>query len=284
VIAGAIALSLAAAVIHGTWNVLVKVAGDPMAVFHRATVAAWIVISVPVVAAWLLLGRPGFSPQAAALCALSGTLETVYLWLLAAAYRRGELSVVYPIARGSAPLLAVLVGLFVIGERLAPLQLVGVGLLLIGIVGVAVAQANGRATFLALLTGIAIGSYASVDRVAVRLTTPWLYGWLLVTIVMVELVASVWLIARLRPESANRKAELRGFAHTAFIGLFMWGGYFLVLWALSFAPLALVAPVREISIVGVALWGVWRLNERRGAVLKVSGAVAAVAGVALLAA
>jgi drug/metabolite transporter (DMT)-like permease len=66
--------------------------------------------------------------------------------------------------------------------------------------------------------------------------------------------------------------------------MFMWGGYFVVLFALTFAPLALVAPVREISIVGVAVWGVWRLHERKGAAIKLSGAAAALAGVALLAA
>ncbi len=64
----------------------------------------------------------------------------------------------------------------------------------------------------------------------------------------------------------------------------MWAGYFLVLWALSVAPLAVVAPVRETAIVAVAAWGVWRMRERRGAAMKLSGAVAALAGVALLAA
>src|SRR5215472_8607777 len=67
------------------------------------------------------------------------------------------------------------------------------------------------------------------------------------------------------------------------IGVFFWAGYFLVLWALSLAPLAVVAPVREISVVAVAVWGVWRLRERQGAAMKVSGAVATLAGIALLA-
>jgi drug/metabolite transporter (DMT)-like permease len=67
------------------------------------------------------------------------------------------------------------------------------------------------------------------------------------------------------------------------IGGFMWGGYLLVLIALSFAPLAVVAPVREVAIVAVAVWGVWKLRERRAAPLKLSGAVATVVGVALIA-
>lgn len=282
-IAAAVALALLSALIHGTWNVLVKVSGDPMAIFLRATVAGWLVITVPIAGAWLTLGRPGFALIPAALCLLSATLETVYLWLLAAAYRRGDLSVVYPIARGTAPLLAVIAGLVLIGERLSPLQMAGVGFLLIGIVGVSVAQANGRATLPALLTGVAIASYSSVDRIGVRLVEPWLYGWLLVTLVAIELSASVWLAGRLKAEWKVGDSSLTGFPRAAMIGLFMWGGYFIVLWALTFAPLALVAPVREVSIIGVAVWGVWRLHERRGAVMKLSGAAAALAGVVLLA-
>ena len=282
-IAAAVALALVAALIHGTWNVLVKVSGDPLAIFNRATTASWVVITVPVAVAWFALGRPGFALVPAALCLLSATFETLYLWLLATAYRRGDLSVVYPIARGTAPLLAVFVGLVVIGERLSPVQMAGVGLLLVGIVGVALAQANGKATLPALLTGVAIATYSSVDRVAVRLVEPWLYGWLLVTLVAVELNATVWLAGRLKAEWRGGGGSLTGFPRAALIGVFMWGGYFIVLWALTLAPLALIAPVREVSIIGVAVWGVWRLHERRGAAMKLSGAAAALAGVVLLA-
>jgi multidrug transporter EmrE-like cation transporter len=282
-IAAGIGLALLSAVIHGTWNVMVKVSGDPLAIFQRATVAAWLVISMPVAAAWLTVGRPGFALVPFALCLLSATLETVYLWLLATAYRRGDLSVVYPIARGSAPLLAVIAGVVLIGERLTPLQMTGVGFLLIGILGVSLAQARGRATLPAVLTGVAIAAYTSVDRVGVRLVEPWLYGWLLVTLIAVELSATVWLAGRLKPEWKGGGAGVTGFQRAALIGLFMWGGYFIVLWALTFAPLALIAPVRETSIIGVAVWGVWRLHERGGAALKLSGAAAALAGVILLA-
>jgi drug/metabolite transporter (DMT)-like permease len=131
---------------------------------------------------------------------------------------------------------------------------------------------------------VAIATYSSVDRVAVRLVEPWLYGWLLVTLVAVELAASVWLAGRLKSEWKTGDTSLQGFPRAALIGLFMWGGYFIVLWALTFAPLALIAPVREVSIIGVAVWGVWRLKERRGAAMKLSGAAAALAGVVLLAA
>ena len=145
-----------------------------MVTFQRATVAAALVFTPPAAAAWVLTGRPGFSQAAAGWCLLSAALELVYLWLLATAYRRGELSVVYPIARGSAPLLAVVAGLGLLDERLTAAQLAGVGLLLLGILAVTIPQTSGRATVPALLTGVAIASYTAVDRVGVRLSTPWL--------------------------------------------------------------------------------------------------------------
>lgn len=286
-IAAAIGLALAAAVIHGTWNVLVKVSGDPMATFQRATMAAAIVVTPPTALAWLLFGRPGIAAGAAAWCVLSAALELTYLWLLAAAYRRGELSVVYPIARGSAPLLAVIAGLGLFGERLTTAQLLGVGLLLLGILAVTLPQSSGRATVPALLTGVAIASYTAVDRVGVRLTAPWLYGWLLVVLLAASVPISLWVSSKIfptreTPSDIQRMTPLSP-RKALLIGVFMWGGYMLVLWALSLAPLSVVAPVRETSVVGVAAWGVWRLRETRGTVLKVSGAVATLAGVSLLA-
>jgi drug/metabolite transporter (DMT)-like permease len=228
------------------------------------------------------------APAAAAWCALSGVLEVIYLWLLAAAYRRGELSAVYPIARGTAPLLAVIAGLGLLDERLSALQLVGIGILLLGILAVTLSQATGRATIPALLTGVAIASYTAVDRVGVRLTTPWLYGWLLIVLMVVGIFASQWVAARL---TAGRRLTQQeavapqpiGRAQAVLIGVFMWSGYLLVLWALSLAPLSVVAPVRETSVVGVAVWGVWRLRERNAVPMKLAGAVATLIGVVMVA-
>ncbi|MGH7762797.1 MAG: EamA family transporter [Candidatus Dormibacteraceae bacterium] len=283
-IAAAIALALAAAALHGTWNVLVKVSGDPLITFERATFASGFLGAAAALLAWLLLGRPGIPLAAAGLCLLSATLETAYIWLLSTAYRRGELSAVYPVARGSAPLIAVVLALAVIGERLVPLQLAGVGLLLVGILTVTFSQATGRATLPALFTGVAIALYTSVDRVGVRLTSPWLYGGLLFTVMAIELSISIRVASRVGRAPALNVSEVPGWRSSVLIGVFMWAGYALVLWALSLAPLAVVAPVRETAIVAVAVWGVWRLRERKGAVWKLSGAAATLAGVALLAA
>ena len=279
----AIALALTAAVFHGTWNVLVKVSGDPIATFRRATLVAGVLATAVFVPAWLLFGRPALDPAATGFCLLSSALETLYLWLLSTAFRRGELSAVYPIARGSAPLLSVTVGLVVLGERLAPQQLAGVGLLLAGILGVTLSQASGRATVPALLTGVAIASYTTVDRIGVRLMSPWIYGWLLFTLMAIELPITLWIGRRLGVYQPPAPGAGPTWRQALVIGAFFLAGYALVLVALSIAPLAIVAPVREIAVVAVAVWGVWRLGERRRSAIKLTGAVATALGVALLA-
>src|SRR5690349_7264604 len=280
-IAAGVALALLAAALHGTWNAMLKVSGDPLRTFRRATLMAGVIATIALVPEVIILGRPTISLAAIGLCVLSSLLETMYLVLLSIAYRRGELSAVYPIARGSAPLLAVAVGLVLLGERLSVAQLAGVGLLLVGITAVAVSQAGGRATLPALLTGVAIASYTSVDRLGVRMTEPWFYGWLLFTLMAIELPLALAVAKQLT--SSTSREDVPSWRKSALIGGFMWAGYFLVLWALSLAPLAVVAPVRETAIVAVAAWGVWRMRERKSVALKLSGAAATLAGVALLA-
>ena len=283
----AIVLALVAAAFHGTWNVIVKVSGDPTNTLTRATAVGALITTPPAFVAWLVTGRPGLSIEAAGLAALSALLELIYIFLLAAAYRRGELSVVYPIARGTAPLLAVLIGLGLLGERLAAPQLLGVGLLLAGILAVTLPQTSGRATLPALLTGVFIAAYTAVDRVGVRLAAPWLYGWLLVSLMATGLLVTQWVRSRLARSTVRRVGQASPppvtWGQAAVVGVFMWVGYLLVLVALSLAPLSVVAPVRETAVVAVAVWGVWRLRERQAAALKLAGAVATLLGVALLA-
>jgi len=119
--------------------------------------------------------------------------------------------------------------------------------------------------------------------VGVRLTIPWIYGWILVTVLAVLVTVTLPLAGRLhiRPEGAGERAP--SLPQAAIIGLFMWGGYLLVLLALYIAPLSVVAPVRETAVVAVAVWGVWKLRERRAAALKIAGATATLIGVSLLA-
>src|SRR6266436_8702561 len=126
-------LVLLAAVFHAAWNALLKASENPLSLATRALTWGTIVSLPPVAVAWLATGRPGL-PWAGWLLALgSAFLELIYFITLSTAYRRGELSVVYPIARSTAPLLAVLVGLLLLGERLHAIAGLGVVALLGGI-------------------------------------------------------------------------------------------------------------------------------------------------------
>lgn len=279
-IVAAVGLSLIAAAMHGTWNVLVKTSGDPLVSIYRSTVAAAAIMTPLALIATLVL-HPTITPAAFGFAAVSGVLEVTYMWLLSSAYARGEISVVYPIARGSAPLLAVAIGLGVLGERLSTPQLMGVGLLLAGILAVTLPQTSGRATLPALLTGLSIALYTSVDSVGVRHASPWFYGWLLIVFMAIGMTISIRLApATIRARAASREVPWR---LSIAVGVIMWTAYLLVLLALSLAPLAVVAPVRELAIVAVAIWGVWRLGEHKAAALKLMGAGATVLGVLLLA-
>lgn len=295
-----------AAVLHFAWNVLVKTSADP----RRAStigMAVGAMVIVPVaLAIWLASGRPDIPADAAALAVVSGILEAVYFVLLSAAYRRGDLSVVYPIARGTAPLLAVLVGVFVLGEQLRPVGWVGVALLLAGIVSLqrpwrALRLRPGRigrpgfgpssmtwpglgadlAVILAVLTGLTIVSYSAVDRVGVRLMSPWLYAGIIWPVCVAGLVGWAWL-GRREPAFPDSGERMRG----AVVGLLTLVAYLMILLAYTLAPLAIVAPLRESAIVLASGWGALRLAEAPGhgqAALRIGAAIVVVAGAIVLA-
>jgi hypothetical protein len=127
----AIALALAAAALHGTWNVLIKVSGDPMETFRRATIVAALVTTPLTAVAWLATGRPALPLAAVGLAAISAALELgIPLPALRRVPKRRAVRRLSDRAR-SAPLLAVVAGLGC-SARLAPGQLAGVGLLLVG--------------------------------------------------------------------------------------------------------------------------------------------------------
>ena len=129
----AIVLVLVAAVLHAGWNVLLKTSGDTLTTAVRLQAIGTAVLLPIGVVAWVANGSPAVSGLAIGIALVSAVFEAAYFILLASAYRRGPLSLVYPLARGSAPLVAVAIGLVLLGERLAPLAMAGVACLLVGI-------------------------------------------------------------------------------------------------------------------------------------------------------
>ncbi len=156
---------------------------------------------------WLVTDRPAIPPEAWAIALASGILEALYFALLSAAYARGDLSLVYPIARGTAPALAVAVGIVFLGERLGPVGSLGVGLLLIGILSLqrpwAVFRRSSeltprmrQAAWLAVATGVTIASYSAVDLTGARIVAPWLYVAMITTFSAIILLLGIAVVDR----------------------------------------------------------------------------------------
>ena len=271
-----ILLVLAAAGLHAAWNVLLKTSGDPLPTSTRSLAASALVVTPVCLVAWYATGHHGLPAVGWLVLAVSACAEGLYFVFLSRAYQAGDLSVVYPIARGTGPLVAVTAGLLVLKEHLTAIELLGVVALLAGIWAVRKPMLN-AAVVPALITGVFIGLYTTLDRVGINLGAPWLYAGLLWGLMAAFLVA--W--TRGRPLGRDSGQNWRT---SIAIGMLMASAYGLALFALTLAPVAIVAPLRESAIVLVTAWGVWRLKEREGMVLRMSGAVAILAGIVLIAA
>lgn len=304
-----------AAVLHVTWNVLLKSAGDPLRAAAVGLLTAAVVLCPIAIAGWLALGRPAIPTETLILSVVSGLLEAMYFAFLAAAYRRGDLSMVYPLARGTAPLLAVAIGVGILHERLGVIGFLGVAALLAGLLALqrpwrylrASGREHGSAAGFALLTGITIASYSAVDRVGVRGTEPWIYAGLIYASCTLFLWAYV-LVDRRRADRAwaasvgagagvgRSPAEVTGpprrptapFSNrrAAVGGMFTLSAYLMILTAFTVAPLTAVAPLRESAIVLASGWGAFRMKEapdRREAGRRLAAAGLVVLGAILLA-
>jgi uncharacterized membrane protein len=293
---GLVAIS---AVLHVAWNVRLKTAGDPLRAATIGMLAASVGIVPAGVVAWWVSGAPSLPLEGVALGVASGVVEAVYFVFLAAAYRRGDLSVVYPLARGTAPLLAVIVGVGLLGERLGFGGSLGVVALLAGFLSLqrpwrvlTMARGRGAGTdgrravdtsiLFALATGVTIATYTAMDRVGVRLIEPLPYAailWLTTCVALVLWVAFVAGGDLLRHGPADTRNAVIG-------GWLTLGAYLLVLVALSVAPLSGVAPLRESASVFAAAWGSVRMGEaadRAEAGRRISASILIVGGALLLA-
>ena len=271
---GLVAIS---ALLHVAWNVRLKTAGDPLRAATVGMLAASVGIVPAGIVAWWVSGAPALPFEGVALGIASGIVEAIYFVFLAAAYRRGDLSVVYPLARGTAPLLAVLVGVGLLGERLGLAGSLGVGALLAGflwlqrpwrVLGMARrwgGSPGGRGAvdtsiLFALATGVTIATYTAMDRVGVRLIEPLPYAAILWATSCVVLVAWIGLVSG-GDLGRDGSAAVRSAAVGGWLTL---GAYLCILAALSVAPLSGVAPLRESATVVAAAWGSVKLGEAAG--------------------
>lgn len=282
----ALLLILVAALLHATWNLISKVAGGGR-IFAFLVGIINLAMYLPVVAVFVWWRHPVLTGGAIAWIAGSGVLKTGYSLFLLKSYRSGDFSLVYPLARGTGPLLATLAAILFLGERPSPLGLVG-GLMILSSIflltgGLDPWRSQGAHARAALKwglgSGLFIASYTLWDRrgVAVLGIPPVLYdaGTTLTTVLL------------LAPFAAGRRDEVaeawrRHRWHAAGVAAFSSLAYILVLTALVFTPVSYVAPAREISIVFGAWIGARYFKEAHGR-RRIWSAAAIAAGIVALA-
>ncbi|HEY0381097.1 MAG TPA: DMT family transporter [Candidatus Elarobacter sp.] len=283
-----LALVLIAAVLHAAWNLLAKraQAADTVAFVWLTTVIS-VAVYLPVVAVWLIFVPLRQPLTAFDLAFIAGTavIHCAYFLLLQRGYRAGDLSLVYPLARGTGPLLASIAAVVLLGERPGVLGALGIGGIVAGIFVAAGARMHvARARISAgygIATGAAIAAYTLWDKHAVSALaiTPVVYEvghFCVQTVLMAPLVWRGRRRAALGPAWRTYRAEILGVAVLSPLG------YVLVLSALVFAPVSVVAPAREVSIVFGALLGA-RLFGEGDARRRVAGSILILSGIAALA-
>ena len=283
----ALALVLVAAFIHAGWNYLLKKSGGGIGLLAAASAFAALAWA-PIVAAFIFLFGYAFEPFHLVLMLGSAVVHTGYFLLLDRAYRSGgDLSIVYPLARATGPLLTIVVAVLLLGERPGPLAIGGA--LLIGASALLLTgnpfawhrSAARHAVGFALLTGCTIAAYTVLDKTAVAtwLVPPLIYDW---GCILMRLTMMLPMARRLAPGAMARAWSEQRFALVV-IGALSPLSYILVLAAMVFTPVSLVAPAREVSILFAALMGAHLLREgdlaRRA--IAAAGMVLGISGLAL---
>ncbi|CAM3478064.1 MAG: EamA family transporter [Halomonas sp.] len=254
---------LLAAIFNASWNAIVKVSGDRIAVMAVITLLGSLVsalalpfVTLPDPDSWPLLG-------------LAILIHTAYHFCLPMAYQYGDFGQVYPIARGSAPLLVTLGAAAFAGEMLGFLPLLGVLFLGVGVMSLAFDTSTGisrnpRAIILALGTGALIASYTLVGGLGARQAGSVLGFAVLLTLgngLLTFAIALTWKTKEIKKVIGNNLAPaIAG-------GGMQVGAYWIVIWAMAYAPLGMVSALRETSVLFAAListiilkegFGVWR--------------------------
>jgi drug/metabolite transporter (DMT)-like permease len=265
---------LFAAVCHASWNALIKVALDPLStttlILCGATVfalAAIPFVPLPAAAAWPYL-------------AASSVIHLLYFGSLAEAYRTGDLGQVYPIARGAAPLMTAVAGTLIVGEHLSLLAWGGIIALALGVLmlslkgGRDLARLDTRAVGFALFTAVTICAYTVVDGVGARVSghaiSYVLWGFVGICVCLVPY--ALYRNGRTLFSDAMRFWP-RGLAG----GALQVVSYSVALWAMTLAPIAIIASLRETSVLFATLIAVVLLGEPFRAI-RVAAAVLIVAG------
>jgi len=273
----AVALVLFAALLHASWNALVKVGNDRLVVLAIANgmgvlIALFIApfVPLPLTASWPYL-------------AASVVLHTGYYFFLVRVYRVGDLSHVYPLARGLSPMLVALLAAIFANEIPPPWGMVGIVLACAGIVSLAFDsgppwRGDRRPLQFAMGTAVFIAAYTLADGMGVRRAGDALAY--IVWLMMIDGIPIICFTAWLRRHQLV--ASLGGnWRAGCTSGALQFGAYALVIWAMSLGPMASVSALRETSVIFAAFIGAFVLKERVG-VLRILAAILVASGIVLM--
>ncbi|HLX81714.1 MAG TPA: DMT family transporter [Burkholderiales bacterium] len=289
--ASALALVVLAGLIHAIWNIAAKKAGGD-ARFAAFSSLLGTVIWAPVGLwfGWNVV--PAWGAAEWSFIAVSGILHVLYYVTLLRGYRRADLTVVYPMARGSGPLLSSLVAILLLGERITAFGLLGIAAVAAGVILIAGGPALFRAAhdpaqkamvrkgmIYGLATGVFIASYTVVDGYAVKIV--------LMSPILLDYLSNFVRLGFLAPAVLRDRAALAGlwrrqWKYALVVAAISPIGYVLVLYAMQVAPLSHVAPAREVSMLFAALIG-GRLLGEGDWLLRIAGAACIAFGVMALA-
>ncbi len=280
-----------AALAHAVWNIAMKRAGTSGTTFVAATLVVGVVTLAPFGIPALIAAPPAAGAVFVPLVLGSAVLQLAYFLLLQRGYRLADVGVVYPLARGTGPLLSVVGGVVLLGERPGPIVLAGAALVVAGVVVIGLAGARAR-------DGVAEGAprrwrgirYGAAVGVVIAGYTLW--DAAAVTRADLEPVGYYWAsmvvqLAVLLPLAARERGALAQTAREHPVALVLVGvlsplAYIAVLAAYQLAPVSIVAPAREVSVVLIALAG-WLLLREPHPLPRIAGSVVVLAGIALLA-
>lgn len=268
---------IGAAVLHAVWNALVKGGSDK---FVGMTA---VVLGQAPLAILALQFVPLPAPESYPFLLAGIALHIGYQIFLPLAYRVGDLSQVYPIARGTAPLLIAAISVLILGVELNTLETLGVLIIGAGIISLAFVrkqdgQRNTKAAGLALVTGCFIAAYSLIDGAGARLagTAVGFYGCLALGTTLIYIpIMLLWRPAVVRQVISTEKLRGLGGGSASFVAFAM------VVWAFTQAPIALVTALRETSIIFALLIGVFLMNEKLD-LAKVVSTMMTISGAALL--
>jgi drug/metabolite transporter (DMT)-like permease len=255
------AITLVAAFLHASWNAFAKAGkGDPLVQANLIAIGS----AISALPALIVFGLP--DAASAFHVAASALIHVAYFVLIGLAYRYADYSAIYPLVRGSAPLFTTLLAMLFLGETLTPSMWVGISVLCVGILGLGAdainrGGLNGRSASIAALTAAIVVSYTLVDGLGARLSGNSA-GYMLSMMAITGAIMALMMAFYQRAALLNASASLWGKSIAA--GAIANISYGTALWAMTKAPIGLVAAIRETSVLFAALIAVVFMKERFG--------------------